>query len=172
MLFRSSTSAAGDTSTALGYAEASQVLGPAGGTFRGQPADGTAVLVRHTLFGDANLDGGVNGTDFALLAGNFGTTGRYWNQGDFNYDLAVNGSDFALLAGNFGKTLPGGPGVSLTAADWQAVEAFGTSIGVAVPEPAAGGLLAAAALGLLRRRRGAIRRTAQGGGRARGLNGR
>src|SRR5699024_2221994 len=41
----------------LGYAEASAVLGPNGGTFGGQPVDGSAVLVRYTLAGDANLDG-------------------------------------------------------------------------------------------------------------------
>jgi hypothetical protein len=105
-----SSSAAAVPGTALGYAEASQVLGAAGGTFRGQPADATAVLVRHTLYGDANLDGSVNGSDFALLAGNFGRTGQFWYGGDFNYDLSVDGSDFALLAGNFGKTAPAAAG--------------------------------------------------------------
>jgi autotransporter-associated beta strand protein len=148
-----STSAASTPGTALGYAEASAVLGAAGGTFRGQPADGTAVLVRHTLSGDANLDGFVNGTDFALLAANFGLSNRFWNSGDFNYDLTVNGSDFALLAGNFGKTAPGGGGISLSAADWEALESFGAAVGVAVPEPGAAGLLAVAGAGLLRRRR-------------------
>jgi autotransporter-associated beta strand protein len=148
-----STSAATTSGTALGYAEASAVLGAGGGTFRGQPADGTSVLVRYTLFGDANLDGFVNGTDFALLAGNFGQSNRFWTSGDFNYDLTVNGSDFALLTGNFGKTVPGGAGVGLTAGDWEALESFGAAAGVPVPEPGAAALLAAAGAGLLRRRR-------------------
>jgi autotransporter-associated beta strand protein len=148
-----STSAGSTSGAALGYAEASAVLGAAGGTFRGQPADGTAVLVRYTLFGDANLDGFVNGTDFALLAGNFGQSNRYWNSGDFNYDLVVNGSDFALLAGNFGKTVPGGAGVGLSAGDWESLESFGAAVGVPVPEPTAVGLLVAACVGGLRRRR-------------------
>ena len=105
-----------------------------------------------TMRGDASLDGRVNGTDFALLAGNFGKTERGWTEGDFNLDGAVNGSDFALLAGNFGKRVPGvDPGL-VTESDWAALESFGASIGVQVPEPAALPVLAAA-LGLMARRR-------------------
>ena len=89
---------------ALGYAEAS-VVAP-GGTFDGQNVDATSVVLKFTRYGDADLDGAVNGTDFALLAGNFGRAGRLWNNGDFNYDQRIDGSDFALLAGNFGKTVP------------------------------------------------------------------
>src|SRR5688572_17576932 len=58
------------------------------------------------LAGDLNRDRAVNGTDFALLAGNFGKAGMSYAQGDSNADGSVNGSDFAILAGNFGKTLP------------------------------------------------------------------
>jgi hypothetical protein len=43
--------------TAIGYAEASVVLAPGGEPFLGQDADGTSILVRYTLGGDANLDG-------------------------------------------------------------------------------------------------------------------
>jgi hypothetical protein len=64
---------------------------------------------RAPLKGDANRDGGVNGSDFAILAGNFGNTGRTWATGDFNGDERVDGSDFALLAGNFGRTIPPPP---------------------------------------------------------------
>jgi hypothetical protein len=55
------------------------------------------------LFGDANLDGRVNGTDFSILAANFGRSGRTWAQADFTGDAEVTGADFALLAGNFGR---------------------------------------------------------------------
>jgi hypothetical protein len=58
------------------------------------------------LAGDVNRDRSVNGTDFALLAGNFGKTGMTYGQGDLNGDGNVNGTDFAILAGNFGKTVP------------------------------------------------------------------
>jgi hypothetical protein len=106
------------------------------------------------LPGDANFDGAVNGTDFALLAGNFGKTGQTWNTGDFNFDSAVNGTDFALLAGNFGKTIPSSAAASIAATeqDWAAVEAFGAGIGVnTVPEPTALGLFALAPLLVTRR---------------------
>jgi Ca2+-binding RTX toxin-like protein len=89
---------------ALGFAEASDVA--PGGTFAGQNVDASSVLVKFTRYGDANLDGAVNGADFARLAGNFGRTGRLWSNGDFNYDEGVNGADFALLGGNFGKAAP------------------------------------------------------------------
>jgi hypothetical protein len=58
------------------------------------------------LTGDVNRDRSVNGTDFAILAGNFGRTGRTYQQGDLNGDGSVNGTDFAMLAGNFGKSVP------------------------------------------------------------------
>jgi ELWxxDGT repeat protein len=58
------------------------------------------------LAGDLNRDRAVNGSDFAILAGNFGKTGMTYGQGDLNGDGGVNGSDFAILAGNFGKSVP------------------------------------------------------------------
>jgi hypothetical protein len=64
------------------------------------------VLNFFVLAGDVNRDRAVNGTDFALLAANFGRGGRTYGQGDLNGDGSVNGSDFAILAGNFGKALP------------------------------------------------------------------
>ena len=69
---------------ALGYAEASQ-LGVA--TFSGLSVDNTAILVKFTFNGDANLDGKVNALDFNALATNFGKTpgSDVWSQGDFNY---------------------------------------------------------------------------------------
>jgi hypothetical protein len=68
------------------------------------PVDAT--LDFFALAGDINRDRSVNGTDFAILAGNFGKTGQAFTQGDLTGDGFVNGSDFAILAGNFGKTVP------------------------------------------------------------------
>src|SRR5215218_1604999 len=59
-----------------------------------------------SLAGDLNRDRSVNGTDFAILAANFGKPGRTYPTGDLNGDGSANGSDFAILAGNFGKTVP------------------------------------------------------------------
>ena len=44
------------------------------------------VLSFFTLAGDVNRDRAVNGTDFAILAGNFGRTGMTYAQGDLNGD--------------------------------------------------------------------------------------
>jgi uncharacterized delta-60 repeat protein len=60
----------------------------------------------YVLGGDINRDRAVNGSDFAILAGNFGRSGVTFAQGDLNGDGRVDGSDFAILAGNFGKSVP------------------------------------------------------------------
>jgi len=64
-----------------------------------------------THYGDANLDGNVNGGDFDVLAQKFGSAGTgssRWADADFNGDGLVNGADFDVLAQNFGAT--GGTG--------------------------------------------------------------
>ena len=105
----SSAAQANSGSFALGYADAADPGNPAG-----LPAGEVEIV--YTLLGDANLDGAVNGSDFAIMASNFnkadlaGHSG--WNEGDFNYDGATNGADFASLAANFNKgtTLPSDTG--------------------------------------------------------------
>lgn len=91
-------------------------------------------VIQRARYGDADLNGTVNITDFALLAANFNQAGP-WGKGDFNYDGLVNISDFASLAANFNQSLP----IDLPRAS--------------VPEPAALGALAAAAGMFLSRRR-------------------
>jgi hypothetical protein len=116
--------------TAIGFAEAS-TFGI--GTFAGQAVDSSAVLLRYTVVGDANIDGTVDSNDFNVLAMNFNMTGALWQQGDFNFDGVVNAMDFNAMSNNFGQVLP--------------LPALGSLI----PEPAA---LATFALApLLRRRR-------------------
>jgi arabinogalactan endo-1,4-beta-galactosidase len=108
------------------------------------------IEVKYTLLGDANLDGVVNGSDFSILAANFGTGATNWDQGNFLYASSVNGSDFSALAANFGL------GANVTAADVAALDAFAAANGLLadVPEPGMMGLLAAAGMaGLARRRR-------------------
>ena len=101
----SSTAAASGGATAVGYAESGQIFTAFPATFAGQPVDATAILLKYTFYGDANLDGRVNLQDFNRLAGNFGQSPRRWSQGDFSYDGRVNLTDFNLLASRFGAVV-------------------------------------------------------------------
>ena len=121
----------------------------------GYKDDGTAVIVKATLYGDADLDGGVSINDFNLLATNFGQSGKVWIDGDFDYDGGVSINDFNLLATNFGSTLPASAdsfaGLLAFAAAHNDLAAFEAVTGV--PEPTSLGLIAAGmTLGLRRRR--------------------
>jgi hypothetical protein len=134
-----STAAAANNATALGYAEASNVLTATGGTFSGETVDGTAVLVRWTYKGDANLDGQVDVTDLGRLATNWQTSND-WSGGDFNYDHFVDVSDLGALATSWqlGVGSPLGRG-----SFEEALAAVGLG-GVAVPEPTVCGLASVA----------------------------
>ena len=131
----------------LGYAESSTVFTIFPATFSGVSVDDTAVLIKFTRYGDANLDGTVNLSDFNALASNFGQSNRFWRQGDFNYDGTVNLIDFNRLASNFGLSAAG---PEVTPDDWSALAS-------AVPEPGAAAIvvvtsLACSLTGRVRRR--------------------
>jgi hypothetical protein len=98
----SSAAAAVSSSRGVGYGEATDLFGAFPATFAGQQVDATALLVRYTRYGDANLDRTVNLNDFNRLAAGFGS-GVRWSQGNYNYDAVVNLTDFNLLAANFGQ---------------------------------------------------------------------
>jgi fibronectin-binding autotransporter adhesin len=146
-----SSQAALDATLALGYGEASELLGAAGGVFGSEPVDATSVLVRLTKNADANLDGSVNFADLLALAKNYGQTGMTWNRGDFNYDATVNFADLLALAKNYNAVLPSEPIPGATA---EFSEDLAAAFAVAVPEPTSVGALGLlAAGGLMRRRR-------------------
>jgi autotransporter-associated beta strand protein len=134
--------------------------GTLGSTFGGAvPLDGD-ILVKYTYYGDANLDGKVDGSDYSLidnaLAANqayltsnpTGTTLPYtgWFNGDFNYDGVIDGSDYTLIDNAFNSQ---GAVISAAVAG-ETAQIAGQS--TAVPEPTAG-LLGMASLAFLRRRR-------------------
>ncbi len=94
------------------------------------PNPTASVLVKYTRFGDSNLDGVVDGSDYALIDTGFtsgGTLGG-WVFGDYDYSGTVDGSDYALIDTGF---------ISQTGA---------------LPEPTIIGLLGLGSMGMLRRR--------------------
>ena len=58
-----------------------------------------------TRFGDINLDGSVNLTDFNVMAATFDSLGENagngWNRGNFDGDTDIDLTDFNSLASNF-----------------------------------------------------------------------
>ena len=101
-------SSAADAHHTLGYSDS------ADGVVKGL-ADHT-VLVKFTLYGDANLDGRVDFSDLLILAQHYQNSRSLatWDQGDFNRDFSVNFADLLLLAQNYGSTsLTGAGGSSL-----------------------------------------------------------
>ena len=63
------------------------------------------VTVMYTLYGDANLDGTVNGADLNVVLSDFNKTGMTWSQGDFDYNETVNGADLNAVLSNFNQHL-------------------------------------------------------------------
>ncbi len=61
------------------------------------PVGNTAVLVKYTYYGDANLDGQVDSSDYSRIDNGFLSRVTGWSNGDFNYDGSVNGSDYTLI---------------------------------------------------------------------------
>jgi hypothetical protein len=106
-----SSTAADSTRLGLGFVEASDLFSsPWPIAFGGAEADETSVLVRCTYYGDTNLSGNVDSTDFAAFLPGYGlVSGGTWRTGDFNFDGKVNTLDFNQLSCNFGESLIASP---------------------------------------------------------------
>jgi hypothetical protein len=100
-----SSAAATTPSGSVGYADATELFTTFPAVFAGVPIDGTTLIIRHTISGDADLDRTVSLGDFSRLASNFNQLST-WASGDFNFDNATGIADFSLLAGNYNLTLP------------------------------------------------------------------
>jgi fibronectin-binding autotransporter adhesin len=130
-------------------------------TWGGLPVSAGDVVTKLTYTGDINLDGKVNADDFALmdrgLAKGLAAGSAAWVDGDVNYDGIVDAGDFLLAdkayARNGGVLSP----EFLAERDARFGDAYVSQLVAAVPEPAVGGLVAAAgaamSLGGRRRRR-------------------
>jgi hypothetical protein len=157
-----STAAANNTShlTALGVIQNNQsgtALFTAANTFDGITPGVSDLLARYTYFGDTNLDGKVDGSDYSRIDNGFLHQLTSWYNGDFNYDGVINGSDYTLIDNAFNTQ---GAALSAAIASPEAspeatpTEQLAGSPATAVPEPATTALIGlAATLGLLGRRR-------------------
>ncbi|MEA2735820.1 MAG: hypothetical protein QOE14_2271, partial [Humisphaera sp.] len=100
------STSAGDTGlVGLGIGEATDVLGLSAGEtglFGTEPVDASAVVIKYTYLGDANLDGIISGDDYSSIDFNIGIAGAsgYFN-GDFNYDGIISGDDYSTIDFNF-----------------------------------------------------------------------
>jgi hypothetical protein len=141
------------------------VAGGGTGTWMGQPInDPNNVLVRMTYYGDGNLDGVVNRLDVTALSQGFSGLAGYvgWSDGDYTYAGDISKIDVGLLAQSYlfqgaplGDAITAGQAQYLLALDPDMpakVQAAFQSI-AGTPEPAGLGLLGAAGLGLMGRRR-------------------
>jgi hypothetical protein len=100
------------------------------GLFDGQNPGEAAVLVKYTYYGDADLNGVVDGRDYSRIDIGFREHLTGWVNGDFNYDGVVDGSDYSLIdnAYNF-------QGANLSALAMEMTAAPASSIDASVPEP-------------------------------------
>jgi len=122
--------------------------------WHGQSVTSTDVLVAFTYAGDADLNGLIDGIDYALTDNGFNSNLSGWFNGDFDYNGVVNGDDYFVLDSNLGRqgaAFPTSGGVAGDSALALADEGFKGGVSV-VPEPASIGLMSLGAIGLLGRR--------------------
>jgi hypothetical protein len=98
------------------------------------PAAGD-VLVRYTWFGDANLDGQVDGSDYSQLDAGYASGGELtgWVNGDFNYDGAVDGTDYSLIDNAYNNQGASVPAAQTAAAAAVVASNIVSSAGASAP---------------------------------------
>jgi len=90
----------------LGIASASDALGITGSQlaqWQGQTVGASAVLVRYTIAGDANLDGAITGDDYFRIDSAFTSHASGYANGDFNYSGHIDADDYFIIDSNYNK---------------------------------------------------------------------
>ena len=145
-----SSSAANDAQrlTSVGAIQNNQsgiALFTASNKFEGITPGAGDLLLKYTYYGDTNLDGKVDGSDYSRIDSGYLTAATGWFNGDFNYDGVINGSDYTLIDNAFNRQ-----GANLTAELAAATsEIAGSADRSAVPEPASIVLNLLACMGFL-----------------------
>jgi hypothetical protein len=91
-----SSIAAGGVLTTLGDGQPSSA-----GTFDNETVSTNDVEVAYTFYGDATLDGRVDGSDYSRIDNGSLNNLTGFSNGDFNYDGVIDGSDYTLLDNAF-----------------------------------------------------------------------
>ncbi|WP_428937290.1 aspartyl protease family protein [Fontivita pretiosa] len=71
--------------------------GPIYTQFSGQSLAGNEVLVKYTYFGDADLSGSIDATDYSLIDNGYVNSLSGWINGDFDYSGVIDATDYALI---------------------------------------------------------------------------
>jgi hypothetical protein len=79
---------------AVGYGLGSDIAVTSIGGFNIAAGD---VLLRHTLYGDTDLNQVIDGDDYARTDNGFNTGATGWTNGDFDYNDLIDGDDYALI---------------------------------------------------------------------------
>jgi len=101
--------------TGLAVADASDIFASQTATWGTEVVDATAVLVRYTVDGDANLNGSLTGDDYFQIDSNFAQSGTVfgYNRGDFDFNGRFNADDYFILDSNYGNGLSFGAALPL-----------------------------------------------------------
>jgi len=90
----SSLAASSTLPDAVGYGLGSEIAISSIGGFNIAAGD---ILLRHTFYGDADLNGRVNFDDYVRTDTGFNTHRTGWTNGDFNFNGIINFDDYVLI---------------------------------------------------------------------------
>ncbi|WP_428938044.1 autotransporter-associated beta strand repeat-containing protein [Fontivita pretiosa] len=71
--------------------------GPIYTSFSGETLSGNELLVKFTYFGDADLSGTIDATDYSLIDNGYVNSLTGWINGDFDYSGVIDATDYALI---------------------------------------------------------------------------
>jgi autotransporter-associated beta strand protein len=114
------------------------------------------ILAAYTYYGDTNLDGQVNSSDYTRVDNGYLAHLTGWFNGDFNYDGVINGSDYTLIDNAFNTQ---GAQLSSQIAGPNSTIASQIAAISAVPEPSGISLFIFGCSSLSRRRKRPVPQT-------------